>query len=114
MTDTVRVPGAIPALGLTCSQVPPVGVVTEAVAVTSRQVTERFTGALRRIAAGHPGERVIVVAHGGAMSMGLGDLLDGDYSSWRRMMENCAVSELVIEPAPELLSFNHTDHLEGL
>jgi hypothetical protein len=29
-------------------------------------------------------------------------------------MSNCAVSELVFEPAPQLLSFNETDHLEGL
>jgi hypothetical protein len=29
-------------------------------------------------------------------------------------MSNCAVSELVLEPAPELLSFNETQHLDGL
>ncbi len=79
-----------------------------------RQVTDRFTNALRRIAAEHPGERVIVVSHGGALAMALGALLDGSYGQWRRVMENCAVSELVIEPKPELLSFNHTAHLEGV
>jgi probable phosphoglycerate mutase len=79
-----------------------------------RQVTNRFTDALRRIAAAHPGERVLVVAHGGALAMALGALLDGDGGSWRRVMDNCAVTELVIEPKPELLSFNHTAHLDGI
>jgi len=29
-------------------------------------------------------------------------------------MANCAVSELVFDPSPELLSFDVVDHLEGL
>ena len=79
-----------------------------------RAVTERFTGALSRIAARHAGVRVVVVAHGGALSLGLAQLLDGDYSEWRGVMDNCAVSELRLEPEPQLLSFNETGHLEGL
>jgi broad specificity phosphatase PhoE len=79
-----------------------------------RQVTDRFTRALLRIARSHPGERVIVVAHGGALSISLGHLLEGGYSDWQQVMDNCAVTELVVEPRPELLSFNLTDHLEGL
>ena len=79
-----------------------------------RQVADRFSGALRRIAAAHPEERVVVVAHGGALTLALGHLLDGDIRQWRRVMKNCAVSELVIEPEPALLSFNHTDHLDGI
>lgn len=78
------------------------------------QVSERFCAALRRIAAQHAGERVIVVSHGGAMSLGLAHLLEGDFSRWRGVMDNCGVSELAIEPKPELLSFNHTAHLEGM
>jgi broad specificity phosphatase PhoE len=79
-----------------------------------RRVAERYTGSLRRIAARHPRERVIVVGHGGALSMGLAALLDGDYTQWKRVMHNCAVSELVIEPSPTLLSFNQIAHLEGI
>jgi probable phosphoglycerate mutase len=79
-----------------------------------RRVAERFTGSLRRIATLHPEQRVIVVAHGGALSMGLAALLDGDYTQWKRVMHNCAVSELVVEPSPALLSFNLIEHLEGL
>ena len=78
------------------------------------QVARRFVAALRAIAERHSGERVVVVTHGGALSMGLGALLDNDYSSWNRMVDNCAVSELVLEPAPQLLLFNHVDHLKDL
>ncbi len=81
---------------------------------TPREVVERITRALERIARAHPRERVIVVTHGGALSMTLGALLDDDYASWGRVVENCAVSELSIEPEPRLLSFNQTEHLEGL
>jgi broad specificity phosphatase PhoE len=79
-----------------------------------RQVTTRFCQALRSIAEAHAGQRVIVVAHGGALSMALAELLDGDYTRWKRVVDNCAVSELVIDPEPALLSFNHTGHLEGV
>jgi broad specificity phosphatase PhoE len=79
-----------------------------------RRVADRLTRSLRGIAARHPGERVIVVAHGGALSMGLAALLDRAATQMTRVMENCAVSELVIEPEPSLLSFNLTHHLEGL
>jgi broad specificity phosphatase PhoE len=79
-----------------------------------RQVTDRVSRALLRIARSHAGERVIVVAHGGAFSLSLGHLLAGGYDEWQRVMDNCAVTELVLEPRPELLSYNRTDHLEGL
>lgn len=76
-----------------------------------KQVGDRFVGSLRRIADRHPGERVVVVSHGGALSIALGLLLDNDYSSWNRMMKNCAITELVLDPQPELVSFNRTEHL---
>lgn len=74
-------------------------------------VAERLCGALRHISDQHPGRRVVVVSHGGALSLALGLLLDGDYAQWRRVMDNCAVSELTLEPL-ELLRFNDTSHLE--
>lgn len=79
-----------------------------------RDVTTRFTDTLRTIAGGHPTGRVVVVAHGGALSMALAHLLDGDYRQWERVMDNCAVSELVLEPTPRLIRFNHVAHLEGV
>lgn len=80
---------------------------------SARQVAERFAGALARIAARHPGERVVVVGHGGALTLALGLLVDGDCATWRRVMDNCAVSDLVLEP-PRLLVFNEVGHLRAL
>lgn len=76
-----------------------------------KQVGDRLVAAFRRIANRHPGERVVVVGHGGALSIAFGVLLDNDYSSWTRMMKNCAITELLLDPQPELVSFNRTDHL---
>ena len=76
-----------------------------------RHVGDRLAGALRRIADRHPGERVVVVSHGGALSIAFGLLIDQDYRHWNRMMDNCAISELVFEPSSELISFNRTEHL---
>jgi broad specificity phosphatase PhoE len=77
------------------------------------RVAERITGALRRIAGRHPGARVVVVSHGGALSLAFGLLLDGDYSRWRRVMDNCGITELSLEPLA-LLRFNDTAHLDAL
>ena len=78
-----------------------------------RQVATRFSVALRRIASAHPEGRVVIVTHGGAMAMSLGAILDRDLTRGRRVMDNCAVSELVLDPKPTLLSYNRTTHLEG-
>lgn len=78
------------------------------------QVAGRLAGTLERLAADHPGERIVVVTHGGALSMALAAVLVGDYTRWGRVMDNCAVSELSLAPSPELLSFNATAHLEDL
>lgn len=87
-----------------------------------RQVATRFCAALRRIASAHSsgdpsaeeGARVIVVTHGGVIALSLGEILDGDLTQWRGVMANCAVSELVLDPQPVLLSYNHTTHLEDV
>jgi broad specificity phosphatase PhoE len=76
-----------------------------------RQVATRGAGALRRIAARHPGERVVVVSHGGALTLTLSLLLDGDISEWKRVMDNCAITELSLDPSPQLISFNCVTHL---
>ena len=76
-----------------------------------RGVAQRFERALRRIAGAHAGARAIVVSHGGAINLGLGLVLDGQPGSWGRVVDNCSVSELVLDPPPRLLSFNQTGHL---
>jgi broad specificity phosphatase PhoE len=77
-----------------------------------RQVATRCAAALQRIARAHPGERVVVVSHGGALTLGLGLLLDADPGAWRRVMDNCGITELSLEPTPTLHCFNRVSHLE--
>jgi len=79
-----------------------------------RQVVDRLVGGLRRVAERHPGQRVVVVSHGGAMTLAFAEILAGTYTSWDRVMSNCGVSELVLEPVPALISFDRTEHLEDL
>ncbi len=79
-----------------------------------RQVATRFAVSMRRIASAHPDGRVIIVTHGGAMALSLGEILEGDLTRWRPVMDNCAVSELVLQPKPALLSYNYSTHLEGV
>lgn len=77
-----------------------------------RQVIARVSDALARIARAHRGEQVVVVSHGAALGLALGALIDGDWNQWQRYhLSNCALSELVLEPAPRLLSWNKTEHL---
>lgn len=78
---------------------------------TPLEVGLRLAGALRRIAERHPGERVVVVSHGGALGIAFGVLVDDDYSRFDRMMVNCAISELSFVPKPELVTFNQIQHL---
>jgi probable phosphoglycerate mutase len=79
-----------------------------------RQVIARVSECLRRLAATHPQERIIAVTHGGALAMGLGALLGEQESSWSRVMRNCGVTDLAMDPTPELVSFNLEAHLDGL
>jgi len=81
---------------------------------SGRDVVGRFEGALREIDAQHAGGRVIVVSHGGAMSLFMSAVLRGRMGEWYEPMQNCAVSELVLRPEPELRRFNVVDHLDGV
>ncbi len=77
-----------------------------------RGVTDRVTATLRRIARAHRGEEVVVVGHGAALGLALALLIEGQVSAWRRYhLSNGSLSELVLEPAPTLLSFDQTEHL---
>ncbi len=81
---------------------------------SARGVATRIARVLREIAERHRGERVVVVTHGGALTLGLGLLLDRDPSTWRRVMDNAAVTDLLLEPEPRLHRFNESHHLDGL
>ncbi len=79
---------------------------------SARQVAERLSGALRAIASQHPGERCVVVSHAGALTLAFGWLVDRDPRSWRRTMDNAAVTDLRMSDPAELVHFNETVHLD--
>ncbi len=70
---------------------------------SSRGVTERMIAAMTDASA-HEG-RVVLVTHGGALSLALGWLKWRQYELMRHLTHNCAVTELVLDPF-ELISFN--------
>jgi broad specificity phosphatase PhoE len=77
-----------------------------------RQVIARVSDALQRASRAHPGAEIVLVSHGAALGLTLGSLIDRDPTQWQRYhLANCALSELVLEPAPQLLSWNRTEHL---
>jgi probable phosphoglycerate mutase len=81
---------------------------------SARGVALRLAGCLERLAERHAGERIVVVSHGGALTLALGWLVDGDPSTWRRVMGNCAVTDLELGAKASLLAFNESAHLEDL
>ncbi|MFB6817705.1 histidine phosphatase family protein [Streptomyces sp. NPDC056347] len=75
-----------------------------------RAAAARGTAALRRIAAWHPGQRVLVVAHNTLLRLVLCELLSIPPGSYRRVLPrllNAAVSEVRLGPeGAALLSLN--------
>ncbi len=79
---------------------------------SANAVMARMTAALARISGAHRGDEVVVVGHGAALGIALGQVLNGDPMQWQRYhLSNCGVSEIVLEPEPKLLAWNQTDHL---
>ena len=75
-------------------------------------VARRVGAALQRIGERHTGEEVVVVGHGAALGIALGDLLHGDPLRWTTFgIKNCSITELTLRPAPVLLTLNQTGHL---
>ena len=78
------------------------------------EFTLRVGAALHEIIERHGGERVIVVAHGGSISVGLAVLV-GEPDNWQDyQMTNCGISMVRLGPNRELLSFDETSHLGGI
>jgi broad specificity phosphatase PhoE len=75
-------------------------------------VSARVRAALDRIAAAHPrGDDVLVVAHGGVISVYACHLLGCSYNDlWRLRVDNASLT--VVRP-PRLVSLNETGHLGG-
>ncbi|GLW63375.1 hypothetical protein Arub01_16190 [Actinomadura rubrobrunea] len=75
-----------------------------------REAAARGAAALRRVAAAHPGARVLVVAHNTLMRLALCELLGIPLPRYRRVfprVRNCAVTELEVDGADVgLIAYN--------
>jgi len=81
---------------------------------SAMEFTLRVGAALHEIVERHESERVIVVAHGGSISVGLAALV-GEPDAWQDyQMTNCGISTVRLGPKRELLDFDETSHLEGI
>jgi broad specificity phosphatase PhoE len=80
-----------------------------------RELRERSLGAVRRIAAAHPGERVLVVTHAGVISQIVGCLRGTGPACWERNRpENCSLTELHWEgETGRVVSYDDRGHREG-
>jgi broad specificity phosphatase PhoE len=55
---------------------------------------------------------IVVVSHGAALAIALAALLDADANHWTNyQIDNCSVTELLLEPEPLIAGFNNTEHL---
>jgi broad specificity phosphatase PhoE len=76
--------------------------------------TMRVGAALQEIIDQHRAEQVIVVAHGGSLSVGLAVLV-GEPDRWQDyQMSNCGISIVSLSPDRRILAFDETSHLAGI
>ena len=78
------------------------------------EFTLRVGAALQEIVDQHQDEKVIVVAHGGSLSVGLAVLV-GEPDNWQDyQMSNCGISVVELGPDRRILAFDETSHLAGI
>ena len=77
------------------------------------EVCGRVLRAIDRIARAHPnGDDVLVVAHGGVISVYACHLLGCSFNTvWRLRVDNCSLT--TVEP-PRIVTLNDTSHLDGM
>jgi broad specificity phosphatase PhoE len=77
---------------------------------------QRSTGAIAAIVARHPGEHVIVVAHGGVLGIALAYYMTGNTERWSDyVLANCSISRLTVrEDGVTLHVVNDVAHLADL
>jgi broad specificity phosphatase PhoE len=78
-------------------------------------VAKRMRQSLEAISAAHgDDETVLVVSHGAAMAVALGELVHQQPTGWMRYhFENCSLTQLRLDPtggAAELIDFNNCAH----
>lgn len=84
---------------------------------TVAQIRERTAASIRRIAAAHVGETVLVVSHGNAIAAMLSELLHMPIeSSWSFTVENTSLTRMRISKSGRLTlqGFNDASHLHEL
>jgi broad specificity phosphatase PhoE len=83
---------------------------------TYRNFRERCLSGMRRIAAAHPGERVLVVTHAGLISQVIGWLQGLGPESWERFRPgNCSLTEVLWrEDCGSVAAFDDRSHLAGV
>jgi alpha-ribazole phosphatase/probable phosphoglycerate mutase len=85
-----------------------------------REFRERCLGAVRRIAAAHPGERVLIVTHAGVIGQVLGALYGTSPALWAdHRPGNCSLTTVDWYGSPKgatgvVLGFDDRSHLEEL
>ncbi len=78
------------------------------------EFTQRVGAALQEIVDRHQDESVIVVAHGGSLSVGLAVLVR-EPDNWQAyQMTNCGISVVDLGPDRRILTFDETSHLAGI
>ena len=78
------------------------------------EFTVRVGAALQEIVDRHQHENVIVVAHGGSLSVGLAVLVQ-EPDNWQNyQMTNCGISVVGLGPDRRILTFDETSHLAGI
>ena len=78
---------------------------------TRHEVTQRFLEAVEGYWETHPGENVVVVAHGLAIAFTLSYLMRNNTSSWQEyLVSNTGVTEICLNQK-EIISLGCTDHL---
>ena len=77
---------------------------------------QRSKDALADIVANHPGEHVIVVAHGGVLGIVLAHYLTGNTERWRDyVLANCSISRLTVQGDDVTLhAVNDVAHLAAI
>lgn len=76
---------------------------------------KRVSAAVEEIIAAHPGQRVVAVAHGGAINVALAEVLNLHRDLWVEV-EYASISRVAAsrQGARSIVSVNETGHLRGL
>jgi len=87
----------------------------EDLAPEGAEFRKRVSAAVEEIIANHPGERVIAVAHGGAINVALAEVLGLDRDLWVEAAY-ASISRIAAsrQGARSIVSVNETGHLRGL